>query len=688
MSIISTIGRKQTKVRALFFGMYVFLVIGGATMIYPFLLMISGSTKSAMDIRYFDMYPRFLYDRDWMAAKHLEGLFNESLAKMKYAYNEQHFSYDTMENIPVGNSTRADAWERFVKETPMPNYSFCIGYLYTPSSKTIPGALRELTNRLEKKYNGDLTLANRMLMTEFISWNSITVGDISMLVRRNRPQNTPFSQEVYRLMAEAPVGLRTYFSVRGYFIRTFLRAQYSQKIKGKDGIVRSGLERYNEAHGTSYADWKDVPLPRRCPADGPAKAEWERFVREILCSAWIRVDATALADFQKYLKAKYPDGADGRGLDVLNKRYEKEYSSFEQVPIIVCDVAAERESLNKQYHGNIAEFNTAMGTHYASFEEIPLEDEPPFEGFACSDWNGFLTGYKNEHGAFYCAPLSSLVIHSVDTRFQDWMMATYGSLEAANKAMGTQWKTPDDIQVMQKDSHLTYLDDHIGDLRMEFVTRNYKTVFQYMLFHGRGILNTIIFCGLSILVALLVNPLAAYAMSRYRMPSTYKILLFLMCTMAFPPMVTGIPNFIMLRQFNMLNTFWALILPGMANGYSIFLLKGFFDSLPQELYESAQLDGANEWTLFWQITMGLSKPILAVIALNAFMSSYAAFMYAFVICQDRKMWTMMVWLYEMQQNYGQGVVYASLVIAAIPTFLIFLFCQNIIMRGIVVPTEK
>ena len=52
------------------------------------------------------------------------------------------------------------------------------------------------------------------------------------------------------------------------------------------------------------------------------------------------------------------------------------------------------------------------------------------------------------------------------------------------------------------------------------------------------------------------------------------------------------------------------------------------------------------------------------------------------------MWTMMVWLYEMQQRYGQAVVYASLVIAAIPTFLIFLFCQNIIMRGIVVPSEK
>jgi multiple sugar transport system permease protein len=86
--------------------------------------------------------------------------------------------------------------------------------------------------------------------------------------------------------------------------------------------------------------------------------------------------------------------------------------------------------------------------------------------------------------------------------------------------------------------------------------------------------------------------------------------------------------------------------------------------------------------------MSLSKPILAVIALRAFTMAYSNFMFAFVTCQDEKMWTLMVWLYQLQQRSGQAVMYASLIIAAIPTFLIFLFCQNIIMRGIVVPSEK
>ncbi|MBN2562811.1 MAG: ABC transporter permease subunit, partial [Phycisphaerae bacterium] len=275
-----------------------------------------------------------------------------------------------------------------------------------------------------------------------------------------------------------------------------------------------------------------------------------------------------------------------------------------------------------------------------------------------------------------------------DFLFRDWLAARYGALDAVNAALGTSFRDVLEIVPPQRDAHYLAFLNMRHDLRWEFATRNYKTVIEYMVFHGRGILNTAIYCTLAVLAALIVNPLAAYAMSRYRMPSTYKILLFLMLTMAFPPMVTQIPVFLMLRQFRMLNTFAALVLPGLANGYAIFLLKGFFDSLPRELYESASIDGASEWTMFWQITMSLSKPILSVIALNAFTLAYSNFMFALLICQDEQMWTLMVWLYQLQQRSGQGVMYASLIIAAIPTFIIFVFCQNIIMRGIVVPVEK
>jgi multiple sugar transport system permease protein len=308
---------------------------------------------------------------------------------------------------------------------------------------------------------------------------------------------------------------------------------------------------------------------------------------------------------------------------------------------------------------------------------------------ALSDWAAVISGWKDpDTEKEYRIPADQLRVHSVEFLFRDYLEKKYGDIGRVNGKLGTGYGDFIDILPPQKDAHyLSFLDSR-GALRREFVTRNYKTVLDYLFFHGRGILNTAIYCSLAVLFALLVNPLAAYALSRYRMPSNYKILLFLMMTMAFPPMVTQIPVFLMLRKMHLLNTFAALILPGLANGYSIFLLKGFFDSLPRELYESAAIDGASEWTMFWRITMSLSTPILSVIALHAFTAAYANFMYALLICQDERMWTLMVWLYQLQERSGQAVMYASLLIAAIPTFFIFVLCQKVIMRGIVVPVEK
>jgi multiple sugar transport system permease protein len=308
---------------------------------------------------------------------------------------------------------------------------------------------------------------------------------------------------------------------------------------------------------------------------------------------------------------------------------------------------------------------------------------------AQSDWNAFVQGWKDpDTGKLYILPENMIYISSIEFWFQDYLKDKYGDIQKMNKALGTNYKDFAYIFPPQEDFHYEYFKKHTDELRWEFTRRNFISVWDYIVLHGRGILNTVIYCLLAIAAALIVNPLAAYALSRYRPPSAYKVLLFLMLTMAFPPMVTQIPMFLMLREFNLLNSFWALILPILANGYSIFLLKGFFDSLPQELYESAEIDGAGEFRIFWQITMSLSTPILAVIALQAFTGAYANFMMALLICQDENMWTLMPWLYKLQTDSCQGIVFASLIIAAVPTFLVFAFCQNIIMRGIVVPVEK
>jgi multiple sugar transport system permease protein len=233
-----------------------------------------------------------------------------------------------------------------------------------------------------------------------------------------------------------------------------------------------------------------------------------------------------------------------------------------------------------------------------------------------------------------------------------------------------------------------YVQENASALKREYTTRNYATVWDYIALHGRAVWNTILFCLLAVGTQLIVNPLAAWALSRYPMPATGRILLFLLATMAFPAEVTMIPSFLLLKDLGLLNTFAALVLPTAASGYSIYLLKGFFDSLPRDLFENASLEGAGEGTLLFRITLPLTKPVLAVIALTAFMGAYGAFLYAFLVAQDERMWTLMVWIYQLQSRAPMSVMMAALTLAALPTLVVFLFAQRVILRGIILPGEK
>jgi len=634
MPIISRIGRRDPKVRLLIGSIYGVLIAGALTMLYPFMIMIAGSTKSAVDIKEFLPVPAFLHSDLALYRKHVEGLFNESLDAMHISYDDDTPSFEQVAPPEKPNPALVAAWRRFVDQADLPHYTYTVGYVESPVSKTTPHAQRLFKRELMRRFDGDMDAANRELGTEFVSWNAFFLLREDFLLRRNKPPGSPFGLAFRGFKARQPSHDRYHFSVEGFYKALFIKTQYSKEIA-----------EYNKTHDTRYASYAGLHLPRRVPKDSPKEAkDWEEFVRDTVNLLWLRADDRALPLYRGFLEAKYRDIA------VLNRNY---------------------------------------GTRYAAFDAVLLIEEPPSGGLALSDWAAFITGWKDpDTDTLHILPAGMIRIHSVEFQFRDYLEATHGTLEAANAALGTQAASWLDILPPQRDAHYLAFQDNLGALRWEFCTRNYKAVLDYMLFHGRGIVNTVIYCSLAVTFALLVNPLAAYAMSRYKIPTSYKILLFLMLTMAFPPMVTQIPVFLMLRELGLLNTFAALVLPGLANGYSIFLLKGFFDSLPTELYESAAIDGASEWTMFWHITMSLSKPILAVIGLQAFTLAYANFMFALLICQDQKMWTLMVWLYELQQQKGQGVVYASLLIAAIPTFVIFVFAQKIIMRGIVVPVEK
>ena len=646
MPMISKIGRRSFKTRFLHITILILLVAGGVTMVYPFLLMFAGSTKSAVDKNEMSIIPTFLKDDTALYHKHVEGVFNEILEQLHIAYDSEAISFDEVKPPTQVNEAMVDEWRAFLADTRLPGYTYTCGYIYAPRSQTMCKNLRAYKNHVRNTLSKNIAEANEKLGTEIHDWNSFAVSPAQFQNRTIMPNEQPVIQHYWAFKEDLPISDKTWFSVDGFYKKMYLKSHYTKEIK-----------EYNAAHNTDFEKYSDIRLTRTVPSEPKQAEDWEEFVRMTLNPLWIRADQSAAPLYREFLEAKYGS------IETLNRNYD---------------------------------------TDHASYADVPLMAEVPFDGLPLADWMAFLSGWKepvaqeaagnNAAAKLHKMPVELLRVHSVDFMFRDFLEAKHGSIEKVNTLLGLDgdeaYTSFIDILTPQKQLHYMEFKKRTGALRKEFIVRNYITTVEYMMLHGRGIINTVIYCSLTVILALLVNPLAAYALSRYKLPSAYKILLFLMLTMAFPPMVTQIPVFIMLREFNMLNTFAALILPGIAHGYSIFLLKGFFDSLPQELYESASLDGAGEWTMFWIITMNLSKPVLAVIGLQAFTSAYSNFMFALLICQDESMWTLMVWLYQLTTRSGDGVMYAALLIAAIPTFLIFAFCQNIIMRGIVVPSEK
>jgi multiple sugar transport system permease protein len=640
MGIISEIGRKDIKVRLLVWSISILLTLGAITMLYPFLLMIAGSSKSGVDTTETKLIPSFFYNDAMLYRKTVEAMFNEDSEAFQSTYDIENGDFKKVEPPKAKDINYAliDEWLEFLQEKQYPHFYYGLGFVGIKISRSsAPLNLRKFKSIIYNRFDGNLEAANRAMETEFVAWNVFRVFPALYLTRRRMPDSeTELNIEYWKFKEKQPFNLRYYFSPEGFYKAIFLRAQYTKSISA-----------YNKHHKTNYKSWDEVKLPQEYPAGkkytDAERRDWDIFVRQILNMFWVRVDKKALPLYRQYLRAKYPELAE------LNRLYESNYKSFDEIPLVI---------------------------------------QVPFFGAKLSDWATFIRGWTAPNNKVYKVPSNMLSVHAPEYQFRDYLKAKFKTIPAFSKAIGKEYANWNDINPPQRDLHYSYITNNSAALKWEFSKRNFIAVSDYILLHGRGVWNTFIYCGLAILCALIVNPLAAYALSRFKPPSTYKVLLFLMLTMAFPPMVTQIPTFLMLREFDLLNTYAALILPGLANGYSIFLLKGFFDSLPQELYESAMIDGASECRIFLQITMSLSKPILAVIALQAFNLAYTNFMMALLYCQDQNMWTLMPWLYQLQMRSCQGVTFASLIIAAIPTFLVFVFCQNIIMRGIVVPVEK
>jgi hypothetical protein len=193
MAMISQIGRRSPGVRLFIGAIYAVLALGAVTVIYPFLIMVSGSTKSAVDLKDSNIIPAFLQSDEALYRKHIEGLFNESVEAMNNTYDSDVLSFELVRAPARARGELVGEWRAFLEAEKLPDYFVACGYMAADVTRTIPQNLREFKRYVAKRYGSDIADVNAALGTDFVGWNAFFVLPENYTPRICMPQKSPLA---------------------------------------------------------------------------------------------------------------------------------------------------------------------------------------------------------------------------------------------------------------------------------------------------------------------------------------------------------------------------------------------------------------------------------------------------------------------------------------------------------------
>jgi ABC-type glycerol-3-phosphate transport system permease component len=175
--------------------------------------------------------------------------------------------------------------------------------------------------------------------------------------------------------------------------------------------------------------------------------------------------------------------------------------------------------------------------------------------------------------------------------------------------------------------------------------------------YGAYYKNTIIVTVISMVLVLFFDAMAAYGFAKFNFRGKKVLFWLMICTMMLPIYATLIPSFWLFSKLNWINTYHALILPGVVDAYGIFLLKQYMETIPDELLDAAKVDGAGAFRRFWQIVVPLSRPAIGTLAVFRFLFVWNDYLWPLVIIRDDTMYTLTLGIANMQLR--QGVVWGN-----------------------------
>ena len=207
---------------------------------------------------------------------------------------------------------------------------------------------------------------------------------------------------------------------------------------------------------------------------------------------------------------------------------------------------------------------------------------------------------------------------------------------------------------------------------------------------GKSFINSTLVAVTVTAISLLLNSMAGYAFAKLRFAGRERLFGVLIAALVIPTQVGMLPLFLLLKSLGLVNTYWGVIIPGLASIFGIFLIRQSLLAIPDEILDAARIDGAGEFRIYWSIVLPLARPALVTLALFTFMASWNDFMWPLIVLSDDDKYTLPVSVANLVGEHVQDVelMMASSVLTVVPVLVLFLMLQKHYIAGLMVGGVK
>lgn len=222
-------------------------------------------------------------------------------------------------------------------------------------------------------------------------------------------------------------------------------------------------------------------------------------------------------------------------------------------------------------------------------------------------------------------------------------------------------------------------------LPTEFLWSNYRTVFQTEgIQFGRWYWNSIFVAAWTTLLQVFTSSLAAFGFSRIRWPGRDRVFLMYLGTMMLPALAVMIPNYQLMIELGLVDSYIGLIVPASFSAFGTFLLRQFMMTIPVSLDEAAEIDGASKWRTYWLIIMPLSRSGLVTLTIFTFIGTYNSFFWPLVMLKSVHRYTLPIGMLYFDSSQGQqtNLLMAAVTMSVLPMMALFVLLQRSIVKGI------